>query len=381
MKYLTLIWAGLWRKKTRTVLTMLSIVIAFLLFGLLQGINVGMNGVYGNLNANRLYVQSRMNMSDGMPIAYLARIRTVPHVRDSTLLAYFAGFFRDGRNSLPVFATDVATFLKVYDGVGVPQDQLAAMLHTRDGALVTQDLANRFGWKVGDRVPIGSSLWARKGGSFAWSFNIVGIIDTTDYGQTLPSFYINWDYFDEARAYGNHLAHYYVASIDDPHRVDEVSRSIDALFANSSNETRTQSEHSFAQAALKQVADVNYITNAIVGAVLFTLLILTVNTMAQSVRERIPELAVLKTLGFSDSRIVMLVLVESLMLCLFAALLGLALARLAFVGFTSLFGDVPLPSLVVEIGVVMAIALALIGGALPALRAGRLKVVDALAGR
>jgi putative ABC transport system permease protein len=378
-----LIWAGLWRKKTRTILTMLSIVIAFLLFGLLQGINQGMNSVYQNLNVDRMYVQSRINMTDGLPISYVQQIKSVPHVAAVTHWTYFGGFFRDAQNALPVFATDAETLLKVYKQMKLPPEQLESMLHTRNGALIGQQIADKYGWKVGDEVPIGTSIWTQKAGGNTWHFKIVGILDVSAYGEGtgFPSFYINFDYFDEARAFGNGIIHYYILGLDDPRKGDEVAVAVDALFANSANETKTQSEQAWAQSQIKQVADVNFIVNSIVGAVLFTLLFLTANTMMQSVRERIPELAVLKTLGFSDGKVLVLVLLESVALCVFASLVGLALARVAFGALTALFGRVPLPLTVVEIGIAIALLLALVSGLPPALRAKQLNIVDALAGR
>ncbi len=381
MKYFMLVWAGLWRKKTRTILTMLSIVIAFLLFGLLQGINQGMNSVYHNLNVDRMYVQSRISMTDGLPIAYLQRIKTVEHIAAATHWTYFGGFYRDAQNALPVFATDVEQLFKVYKEMKLPKDQYEAMLHTRTGAIIGKSIADRYGWKIGDRIPVGTSIWTQKTGGSTWQFDIVGIIDLSAYGGGFPSFYINYDYFDEARAFGNGNIHYYILGLDDPRKGDEVGAAVDALFANSTNETKTQSEQAWAQSQIKQVADVNFIVNSIVGAVLFTLLFLTANTMMQSVRERIPELAVLKTLGFSDTKVLVLVMLESIALCVFASLLGLLFARGAFGMMGALFGRLSLPLIVVETGVAIALILALVSGLPPAIRAKRLNIVDALAGR
>jgi putative ABC transport system permease protein len=383
MKYFMLVWAGLWRKKTRTIFTMLSIVVAFLLFGFLQGINQGMNSVYANLNVERMYVQSRINMTDGLPISYQSRIKTVPHVAAVTHWTYFGGFFREAQNSLPVFATDIESLFKVYKQLKMPRDQLETMLRTRTGAIVGKSIAEKYGWKVGDRIPIGTSIWTQKAGGNTWEFDIVGILDASAYGEGtgFPSFYIHFDYFDEARAFGNGVIHYYILGLDDPRKADEVSAAVDALFANSTNETKTATEQAWAQAQIKQVADIGFIVNSIVGAVLFTLLFLTANTMMQSVRERIPELAILKTLGYSDVKVMTFVLLESVALCVFAALLGLALARGAFSGLTALFGEVPLPIVVIEMGIAIAIGLALVSGLPPALRAKRLNIVDAIAGR
>lgn len=382
MKYLILTWAGLWRKKARTILTMLSIVVAFLLFGLLQGINQGMNNVYRSLNVDRLYIQSRISMDDGLPISYLQRIQSVPGVRAVTHWSYFGGFFQNAQNSLPVFAVDAATQFAVYPKIVIPNDQIEAMQRTRTGAIISNEIAAKYGWKIGDKIPLGTSIWTKKDGSDTYPVDVVGVMDVSAYNQgSFPAFYINYAYLDEARAFGNGSILYYIASIDDPRRGAAIAADIDALFANSSNETLTQSEQVFAQSQMRQVGDINLIANSVVGAALFTLLFLTGNTMMQSVRERIPELAVLKTLGFSDGKVSALILLEAALLCLVAALTGLGLARMAFGLMGTVFGALSPPLLVIETGVGIAVLLALISGLPPALRSTRISIVDALAGR
>jgi putative ABC transport system permease protein len=381
MKYLHLIWAGLWRKKARTILTMLSIIVAFLLFGLLQGINQGFNSVVENLNVNRLYTSAKTNMVDGLPIAYWNRIKSVPGVTHVSHWTFFGGYYREAKNSIPAFATDADELFKIYKEIKIKPEYLEAMKKTRTGALTSETLAKQYGWKVGDRIPIGTSIWTTKGGENTWFFDLVGTFDVSAYGAGFPSFYINYDYYDEAKAFGQGVVHYYLVSVGDPMKATQISKAIDAQFENSSNETRTQTESGFAQTNLKQIGDINFIVNAIVGAVLFTLLFLTANTMMQSVRERIPELAVLKTLGYSDTKVLTLVLVEAFMLCIFAALIGLGFAALAFPALKPLLGDLPLPPIVVFMGIGVAVGLALISGLPPAVRAQRLNIVDALAGR
>jgi putative ABC transport system permease protein len=382
MKYSILIWAGLWRKKARTILTMLSIVVAFLLFGLLQGINQGMSAVFKSLNVDRLYIQSRINRDEGLPISYLDRIKSVPGVRVVTHWSYFGGFYQNAQNSLPVFAVDAAAQFAVYPKIKIPKEQIDAMVRTRTGAIIGTEIAAKYGWKIGDRIPLGTSIWTRKDGTDTYPVDIVGIMDVSAYNAgSFPAFYVNYDYFDEARAFGNGKILYYIATIDDPRRAAEVSAAIDALFANSGDETETQTEQAFAQAQMKQVGDINVIANSIVAAVLFTLLFLTGNTMMQSVRERIPELAVLRTLGFSSGKVLTLVLLESVALCLFSALAGLLLAQIAFGFMGAVFGGLSLPLIVMVAGVAIAILLALISGAPPAFRTTRLNIVDALAGR
>jgi putative ABC transport system permease protein len=382
MKYFILIWAGLWRKKTRTILTMLSIVVAFLLFGLLQSISQGLSAVYKDLGANRLFVQNRVVMTDGLPIAYYERIKKVPGVRAVTHWTFFGGYYQEPRNGLTMFATDIATQLQVFPKIGVPQDQRGVAARTRTGLIVSQRTAAKYGWKVGDKVPISTSIWQKKDGSRVYQADVVGIMDVSDAGDaTFPQAFLQFDYFDEARGFSNGRVQYYIALIDDPRRATEVAGAIDALFANSADETKTESEQMWAQAQIKQVGDVSLIARSIVGAVLFALLFLTGSTMMQSMRERIPELAVLKTLGYSGSRILTLIVLESVVLCVFAALVGLFFANVIFKGMAALFGQVSLPISVVLTGLGIAVLLALVSGLPPAWRASRLSIVDALSDR
>jgi putative ABC transport system permease protein len=382
MKYLVLVWAGLWRKRVRTILTMLSVTVAFLLFGLLQGINQGMNHVFQSLNVERLYVQSRLSMSDGLPLSFLKQIQAVPGVRTVTHWSYFGGYYQDVQNSLPVFAVDASTQFAVYPKINIPGDQIAAMKHTRTGAIISREIAARYGWKIGDRIPLQTSIWTRKDGTDTYPVDVVGIMDIAAYDAgSFPAFYINYDYFDEARAFGNGTVAYYVLGVDEPRRGPEIAAAIDAKFANSGNETLTQTEQVFAQSQIKQVGDINLIANSIVGAALFTLLFLTGNTMMQSVRERIPELAVLKTLGFSDGKVLALILAEAVFLCVAAALVGLGLARAAFLMMGALFGALSPGALVLGTGMGIAILLAALSGLPPAYRSTRINIVDALAGR
>lgn len=380
MKYFRLVWAGLWRKKARTILTMLSIIVAFLLFGLLQGINQGFNDVVENLDVDRLYISPKSAM-DGLPISYQARIKNIPGVEHVSHWTFFGGFFREAKNAVPAFATDVPELFAIFNEIKIKPEYLEAMQRIRTGALVSDTLAAQYGWKVGDRIPLGTSIWTNKEGSNTWFFDIVGTFDVSAYGMGFPSFYINYDYYDEAKAFGQGTVHFYLASIDDPMRATQIGKAIDAQFENSMGETRTDTQSGFAQRSLEQIGDINFIVNAIVGAVLFTLLFLTANTMMQSVRERTPELAVLKTLGYSDGKVLVLVLTEAFLLCTFAALLGLGAAAAIFPQLRDIMGDLPMPLIVVWMGIGLALLLALVSGLLPAVRAQRLNIVDALAGR
>jgi len=383
MKYLPLVWAGLWRKKIRTILTLLSIVVAFALFGLMEGVTAGLDdAIEGLTDESRLMVQSRVNIIEPLPIAYIPRIQSVDGVNEISWYGYFGGFFQEPRNQINTGAVNIDAFFDIYPEFIVPPEQLEAMRRTRNGAIVGADLMERFGWSIGDRVPLGSTIWTTQAGSNTWEFEIVGVF-TTDTGANQDDFYIRYDYFDEERTAGTGTVALYLVKVDDVALSDQIADEIDGLFLNSTNETQTMNEREFTKAQIAQIGDINFFVNAIAGAVMFTLLFLTGNTMMQSVRERIPELAVLKTYGFSNTAVTSFICVESLLLCLGAALLGLAIAAAAFPSVFDAMGvlPLPLPWSVVETGCGIAAGLAVISALPPAFRARRLSIVDALAGR
>lgn len=383
MKYFRLIWAGLWRKKVRTILTMLSIVFAFLLFGLVQGVNQGINQAVQRLDVDRLYVTPRISQADPLPIAYHEQIKTIPGVKAVSFWSYFGGYFQNARNPVPAFATEARSLFQVYKELKIKPEYLDAMDKTRTGVLVRDTLAAKYGWRIGDRIPIGTSIWTQRSGSSTWQFDVVGIFDASAYGAGFPGFYLNQSYFSEAAAFGNHQTSLYMVRVEDPRQAARVASAIDAKFENSMAETRTQSESALMQRQLKQVADINFIANTIAGAVMFTLLFLTANTMMQSVRERTAELAVLKTLGFSDGKVLVMILIEALLLCVFAAAIGLLLASTVFQSpqLRVVLGPMSMPAPVLLMGSAIAAGLALISGLPPAWRAKRLNIVEALAVR
>ena len=379
MKYFPLLWAGLWRKRTRTIFTILSVVTAFLLYGLLQGVNAWLSNAITDARVNRLYTVSRISFIEPLPMSYLSQIETVPGVDKVAYFNWFGGYFQDPKNQVQSYTMDPDRTFEVFPEWKIPKEQLEAMKRTRNGAIIGRATATRFNWKVGDHVPLRTPIWTRKDGAASYDFDIVGIYDAPAQNNI---FLINYDFFDEARSFGQGNVGWYAFTIKDPTQSSAISGAVDKLFRNSPNETKTQNEKEFAQAQIKQIGDIGFMVNAIVGAVLFTLLFLTGNTMMQSVRERIPELAVLKTVGFTDGMVTTLVLAESILLCVIAAFIGLGLAALIFPGVRSFVGgDVTLPVSVLGTGAIAASLLALISGLPPAWRANRLTVVDALAGR
>jgi putative ABC transport system permease protein len=381
VKFFPLVWSSLWRKKARTIFTLLSIMIAFLLFGLLQGINSWFSTFGTGSHANRLYVVSRVGQIQPLPSAYLRQILAVPGIRQSTYIAGFTGFYQEKSNALLAFATDVKTFFDLYPEWQVAPEQLAAMSRTRAGAIVAAPLMRAFGWKIGDRIPLRTSV-VKQDGSADWDFEIVGIYDVPSTPAEANRILVNYAYFDEARRLERGTAWAFVVAVEDPARSAQICAAVDALFVNSAYETVTQDEKAYVQGELRQLGDVSLMANAIVAAVLFTLLFLTGNTMMQSVRERTPELAILKTIGFSDRSVTMLVLIESVLLCVLAASLGLAAAAAVFPVTAALgIAGSALPLKVVGVGLLIAVALALASGLPPAWRAQRLLIVEALAGR
>lgn len=387
MKYLHLIWAALMRRKTRTVLTILSVLAAFLLFGLLDGVRIAFNSGGTLAGVDRLVVTSRFSIIQSLPESLVNRVAATPGVRLATWANWFGGYYQDKKNQLINFAIGPGYF-DVYPDYGVTPQMAAALEKTRTGVLVGKSLADRFGWKVGDKLPVMGSIFPNKAtGDTTWTFDIVGIFQVRDAANRglEQQLLLNWKYLDEASGYGGGRVGWIIVKVDDPKHSAQVAQAIDALSANSDHETKTQTEQEFNLSFAKQIGDIGLIVTAIIGAVFFTLMLLTGNTMAQAVRERIPELAILKTLGFTDRSVLALVFCESLLLILMGGVLGLALASLALPIVSEASGGmIQLPPIGMKswgVGIFLMIAVGAIVGILPALRAMRLRIVDALAGR
>ncbi|MDG2523780.1 FtsX-like permease family protein [Stenotrophomonas sp. HITSZ_GD] len=385
MKYLSLVWAQLFRSKTRTLLTLFSVIVAFLLFGLLDSVRVAFTSGGSVEGANRLVVASRLSITQSLPVRLESQIRSIPGVRDVTYAMWFGGIYRDPKDFFPNFSV-APNFFDVYTEYDVPPDQLKAFQNTRTGAAVGEALAKKFGWKVGDTIPLQATIFPR-GGSNDWPLELKLIFRAKDRAnvQAENQLMMNWKYFDESNDYIKSQVSWYTVKLANADQASRVAQAIDALSANSDHETKTQTESAFQQAFIKQFADIGLIVTSIMGAVFFTLLLLTGNTMAQAVRERIPELATLKTLGFKDGTVLGLVMFESVLLVVLGGLLGMALASLAIPGLAKASGGalpvhfVPVQTWVV--GLVLMVGIGVVVGLLPALRAQRLKIVDALAGR
>ena len=379
MKFLHLVWAGIWRRPVRAILTLASIVMAFLLFGLLQGFVSGLGASVKLTHADVLLTFSRVSQVEPLPISEAQQIRTVPGVASVTPVILFIGSYRTPLQIVPAFALDVDELAKSDPSLITPA-QLAAMKNDRAGALLSAAMG-RYGWKVGDKVPIRSALWTNREGKNVWDLDIVGTHGGSSDDMFRNVVLVNYDYVDQARTSSQGTASLFVLKIADPNRAAAIAHAVDARFANSPHETKTASQRQIAQDQLKQISGLGVAVQAIVGAAFFALLFSVGSVMMQSVRERTPELAVLKTLGFTDTGILGLILSETVLLCMFAAAIGLGLAALLFpaIRVVTGFGVQGGPTL--AIGFLMAAALALLTGLAPAIRGMRLSIVDALAGR
>jgi putative ABC transport system permease protein len=381
MKYFPLLWATLWRKKTRTFLTMFSIIVAFLLFGVLETIDYAFaHPDTGAAGADRLITTNKYSITLSLPFSDTQQIASLPGVTAVTWLTWFGGYYQESKNFVFAIPVDIDSYLKVHSGeISVDKTTLETYRQTRTGTLVSRDLMSKYGWKVGDKLPLHSTIWTRKqDGSLNWTFDIVGTFDSKDPTQN-STLLFNYEYFDEGRSFGRGMVGWFEIRITDPMDASPMGQRIDALFANSSNETKTQPSKDFVIAFIKQRGDIAFVLHAILGAVFFALLFLTGNTMMQSLRERIPELAVLKTLGFKDPQIFAILLAESLLLCVTAALIGLLLSYTLLPTVQTALQGVQLSGGMLVPGVFVAIALALVVGLPPAISANRLQIADALA--
>jgi len=382
MKFFPLVWSNLKRKKLRTAFTLLSIVFAFILFGYLVAIRTAFTAGIEVSGADRMMVTHRVSIIQPLPFSYRDRIAQVPGVKAVSFMNWFGGIYQDPKNFFGQMSVDTGNFLDLYPEYVLSPEQRKAWLADRQGAIVGRVTADRFGWKVGDKIPIQGTIYRHPDGSNLWTFNLSGIYDGVQKATDTSNLYFHYDYLNEGTGGKLGIVGWYVIKIADPARSGDVAKRVDALFANSPAETKTQTEKAMAQSFANQVGSIGTIITAILGAVFFTLLLVAGNTMAQSVRERTGELAVLKTLGFSRGQVLGLVLAESCLLALLGGGLGIAVAW----GLITVLGDpthgqLPVfyfPGPYITLGAALAVLLGLVTGALPAARAMRLRIVDAL---
>ena len=382
MKYLFLLWGNLKRKKIRTLFTLLSIVIAFLLFGLLAAIKQATTAGIDMAGVDRLVTTHKVSLIQFLPVYYQERIRQLDGVEEVSSATWFGATYQNSRNVIGAFPVNPQNYLQMYPEYLLPNEQKQAWFSDRTGMLVGKTLAEQHGWQVGDRVPITSSIWSRKDGSFTWEMTISGIYSTQNDRGEQSSILMHYDYFNEARSFAQDMVGWFVVSIKDPQTAPAIAAQIDTLFTNSPAETKTSTEKAFAQGFANQIGDISTIVTVVAGAVFFTMLLVTANTMMQSVHERTRELGILKTLGFSSTVVTSLVLLEAILITAIGGIAGLLLAQMVIGAMSStvqnFFPVFYLPLRDIIIGLLFMLLFGLIAGALPAAYTMRLRVVDAL---
>ena len=388
MSSVGLVWSNLFRKKVRTVLTVLSVLVAFVLFTMLRAVAVAFDsGGFGPAGADRLQVSPKFSIIDPLLVSQMREIERVPGVAAVTHADWFGGVYQDASQFFPKFPVDPRGYFDLYSELTIDPAHLDAFANTRTGAVAPAGLAQRFGWNIGDRIPIEGDIYPMADGSRAWEFELVGTYLYNDRRDETGSgvFLFQYDYFDEAKAFAAGTVGWFIVRVADPERAAETASAIDALFENSLNPTRTATEDEAQREFAKQQGDIGLMTTGILAAVFFTILLLTGNTMAQSLRERIPELAVLKTFGFTDGAVALLVLAEAVLLCLVGGALGVGLGTATMVaiepGLRQFFGLIEVTWDVVASAIGIALILGLVVGSVPALAARRLAIVDALRAR
>ncbi|MFQ5717951.1 MAG: ABC transporter permease [Acidobacteriota bacterium] len=384
MRFAHLVWRNLLRKKARTLFTLLSIAIAFILFAHLSAIGQAFSLGVEVAGADRLMVIHKVSLIQPLPVSYGARLKNIPGVADATHATWFGGKYQDEHEGrFGIFPVVPEEYLRTYPEFVLPEEQKIDWFADRTGAVVGRQTADDFGWKVGDRIPIQGTIFRRTGGNDTWEFTIDGIYHGAKQGVDETLFLIHYDSFNESREAlaGKDLVGWYIVRVEDPEHAAEIADRIDVEFANSAAETETSTEKAFVQGFANQIGNIGAILRAVMTAVFFTILMVAGTTMAQSVRERTSELAVLKTLGFSDGRILWFVLQESLLIAGLGGGLGLGLGWLMVQGGDPTGGYLPLfamPASHVGLGVALIVLLGLTSGLMPALQAMRLRIVTAL---
>ena len=381
MTRLGLAFSAFRRHKGRVIFTVLSVTTAFAIFTILATINEGMNGKMSLASAQRLDTSPTMNIA--LPVSYAATIRSIPGVADITYEAGFDGYFQDPKKGISVLAFAVPSVLKVYPEFSIPADQQTTFLHDREGAIVGEVLARKMGWHVGETVPIQGGL-AQKNGSTTWMFHIDGT-----YRTDLPSgyqefFLVNYDYFNEGLAASpiKDTVGQITTLVDDPKNIGRVAHMIDARFTNSTPDTRTESEQQETMSALRQFGDVGSIITYVGIAVFASMLLITGNTMANSVRERMNQFAMMRALGFGRLQVAFIVFREAAILIGAGATLGV----LAGWGVSKLMEPIMAPVLrgfampwtAVVIAAALALLFALATGCIPGRRVANLEIATTL---
>lgn len=381
MKFLPLLFYNFMRHKTRTALTILSVVVAFVLFGYLAAIGKAFDMGVSVAGQDRLVVRHKVSLIQLLPASYEADMERIEGVENATHATWFGGIYKEPRNFFAQMAVEPDEFLDMYPEFLVPEEQKRTWLATKTGAIVGRVTADRFGFKVGQKVPLQATIWRPKDGNPAWTFDIVGIYDGAQKETDASIFLFRTDFLQENNVFGEGMVGWYYIRVSDPSRAEAVARAVDEHFANSPAETKTETEGAFVKGFAEQMGNIGAIIRAILTAVFFTILLVAGNTMAQSVRERISELGVLKAIGFTDAQVLTFVLMESLIISVVGGAIGLLLAWFAIAGGDPTGGALPVfffPPADIVTGAIFAVLLGIVTGLIPAVQAMRLNPVEAL---
>ncbi len=384
IRWLPLLLANLRRRPLRLFFTLGSIVVAFWLFALLEALRSGFSTSISMVGVDRLMTLNKTSIIQPLPLAHFERVKAVPGVQAVAFFHWFGGVYRDGKTQIPVYVCDPAALMQVYPELQLPPGAREAWLGDRQGVIVGPAIAARYGIAAGDRIPMRSAIYRQRDGGDVWEMNVVAIYDIAEGAATLDknSFFFHYDYFNESIRAGRDRIGWMVVRVQDPSRSTEVAQRIDAVFENSSAETKTSTEKAMARQFADQVGNIGAILVAVVGAVFFTMMLVTANTMAQAVRERTGEIAVLKTLGFRASQVLQLVLAESLLVTFIGGALGLALGALSIAaigpGIRQFVPVFAMTGRTVGLAVLLMLAFGAASGAWPAISAMRLRITEAL---
>jgi putative ABC transport system permease protein len=377
-----LIYRNLTRKPLRFGLTLFAIMIAFLIFGVLSSFERSFNASIEDREDSRMVTVNKINFTQPMPLAYVNRIRALPGVRTLTHSTWFGAYVRESKNRMAGFAVDAATYLDAYPELALDDASRSAFLANRQGMIAGEKLALEQGWKKGDRIPVQSNIYSRADGSRVWDMTIEGIARSSKESSDTNFLIFHYEYLNEARTANKNMVHMIIFLTDDPARNDAIAQTIDAIFANSFAETQTDTSKAFGRAFIAQLGNIAFIITSVVSAAFFTILLIVGNTMMLTIRERTTEIAVLKTLGFSATRVFRLVLAESMLLSMLGGVIGLGAAYFAMHAMRAALADsmpnMQLDGVVIGKAIAIMLILGLITGLLPALNAMRLNIVTAL---
>jgi len=347
MNTLLLVWRNSFRNPSRFTLTSLSVAVAFFLFTILAAVNHALSVNVSDNNAYRLMSKHKISITRSLPVNYQNKITAIDGVKDVTYASWFGGFYQNESNQLAVTAVDHHNYFNIFSEYILPTEQLTAWKNTRTGLIIGQQVADKYGWEIGDKIPLSSSIWMKKSGSFSWEFVISGIYQSQDAATDDKRVFFQHAYFDEGRAYANHLVSWLSTQVSPDKNMVDVANTIDQLFVNSSGPTRTTTEQAFLKEQARQFVDMAMVINIVLAAVFFTLLLIVCNTMVQSNRERLNESAMMKALGFSSNKLIGQVYLESLFLLAVGAIFGVALALLLMSPVKAQFADF-LPGIAID---------------------------------